>query len=220
MRNTAIRRTLACLATALLAAPGVLPAQEPKTPTQQILLTEIELRMQHYRQTASEVLAVRKQLLMGAPDEATPADGEPELQRQLAKLEAWKDQLRAEITELNRAFRSDQVPAVTVTDRPSGHYLIALNRELKGGANLVINVLIDGNRIRCVNSTKAELVGMAGELRPAAGGAFRVWLKHGEFAETHTWIPTDAGRFRVLESPDRGENQLAVPVPDDRLKLN
>ncbi len=220
MRNATIRSALVCLATVVLANPGALPAQEPQTPAQQLVLTEIDLRMQHYRQTANEVLEVRKQLLLGAPNEVTPADGEPGLRRQLARLEKWKDQLREEIAELSRAFRSDQVPAVATAGRPSGHYLIALKREIKGGRDLVINVRIDGNRIKCVNSTSDELIGMEGELRPAAGGAFRAWMKHGEFAETHTWMPVDAGRYRVMESPDRGENQVAVPVPDDRLKLD
>ncbi len=183
----------------------------------QLLAVEAEERLNHYRATTVELLALRRELTLAKAGESANPQAPAEIVRRIEGLEQWKEQVRRELLEL-----ADQMPPAAVNARnlpaaPRGNYVVILRHSLKGGSDVSLNLAVDDRRLRCVASSRPELVGMTGELTPDDDGGFRVRLKGEGFFESQRWVPADEGSFRVLEFPDRGESQVAIPVLDDRL---
>lgn len=103
---------------------------------------------------------------------------------------------------------------------PQGHYLIVLEFDvgLPAERRIQANFEVSGNQIRCVNSTDRQFIGLAGVLQPQVGGRIVVTLRKDNHVKTQVWERAGEGRWRVLESPDRGETQMAIPVEDGRLE--
>lgn len=94
----------------------------------------------------------------------------------------------------------------TVTD---GNYLVTL--EVDGKPQL-LNLSIQGNKAKCVNSSEARLKAVQGQLQYQADGVFLARLQGGAFRASQFWIFRADGGASIREIPDRGEQQSAVPV--------
>src|SRR5262245_956624 len=101
---------------------------------------------------------------------------------------------------------------------PDGNYLVTL--ELNGKSER-LNLKIQGNRGKCVNSSDPELKGLAAEFQPypRQDGAFVARLRGGKFVATQLWIFRTDAIAAIRETPDRGEIQSAVPVSGDSIDL-
>jgi hypothetical protein len=77
-----------------------------------------------------------------------------------------------------------------------------------------LNVKIQGNRAKCVNSSDATLKGIAGEFtpHPQQNGIFAITFRAPTGNMTQIWIFRSDGAAAIRENPDRGEPQSAVPV--------
>lgn len=100
---------------------------------------------------------------------------------------------------------------------PDGNYLVTL--ELNGKQER-LNVEVDGNRARCVNSSNGSLKNMEGEFRPhpQQKGVFAITFRAQRGAMTQIWIFRPDGAAAIRENPDRGEQQSAVPVEGSSLE--
>jgi hypothetical protein len=189
-------------------------AQEPPI-ERELQRIQLEVRMESFKHTATEVLETRKHLAM-VHEEAE----EKELGRRLERLERWQEQLTREIHELaeviHRGPRDQRRAEVEQRgDRavPQGHYFLELNFEPQGGQRVRTNV-----EIHCVNASDKRFIGMAGKVSPMGDRRIQVQLRNEHHAATQIWEAMDDGHWRVMEIPDRGENQVAVPVRDGRVE--
>ncbi len=69
-----------------------------------------------------------------------------------------------------------------------------------------------------MNSSDPQLIGLAGNLQPEVGGRIVVPTRNEYGIKTQIWERAGEGRWRVLESPGRGEKQVAIPVEDGRIE--
>lgn len=92
---------------------------------------------------------------------------------------------------------------------PDGNYLVTL--ELEGKTQL-LNLSIQGNKAKCVNSSEVKLKTIQGQLHYQADGIFLARLQGGAFRASQIWIFRADGSASIREVPDRGEQQSAVPV--------
>ena len=104
-----------------------------------------------------------------------------------------------------------------LTSVPEGNYLVTL--ELNGKTER-LNVKVQNERAKCVNSSDAALKGMEGVFRrhPQQQGVFIVSFRSPRGAMTQIWIFRPDGAAAIRENPDRGEQQSAVPVSGDSIK--
>jgi hypothetical protein len=218
MKTNLIRPALVFAVLATLFHPQVAAQEHPVE--RELRHIQLEVRLENYKQTAKELVEMRKHLAL-LPDPTREA----ELVRRLEQLERWQDRLSDEIRELAEAVRREprERPSGEDQDRadrsmPQGHYLLELNFEPRGGERIRGNFEITGNQIRCVDSSDKRFIGMAGNLDPKEDGRVVVRMKNDHHAATQIWERADDGRWRVLEIPDRGENQMAVPVKDGRIE--
>lgn len=218
MKTQLIRPTLLiALLTALLQMTA--SAQEPPI-ARELRHIQLEVRMENFRHTAMEVLETRKHLAL-VREEAE----EKELIHQLERLEHWQEQLTREIHELARQDHPEprerrwgEVEERVDRGMPRGHYFLELNFQPQGGERVRTNVEIRGDEIHCVSASDKRFVGMAGTVRPMGDRRIQVQMGNEHHAATQIWELMDDGHWRVLEIPDRGENQVARPVPDDRIE--
>jgi hypothetical protein len=110
---------------------------------------------------------------------------------------------------------------------PDGNYLMTL--ELNGKQERA-NVKVEGNNAKCVNSTDANMKNMEGEFQPvqqkrpdgkivSMPGYFTISFQTPRGYMTQLWILRPDGAAAIRESPDRGEQQSAVPVSGSSLEL-
>jgi hypothetical protein len=109
--------------------------------------------------------------------------------------------------------------AVSVADLksvPDGNYLVTLEG---GGQVQRLNLLIQNNRAKCVNSTDPKLKDIQGQFQLKGNGVFVAMLQAPDFRATQLWIFRADGAAAVREVPDRGEQQNAVPVKGASLEV-
>jgi hypothetical protein len=109
------------------------------------------------------------------------------------------------------SFAATKLDVSQLTAVPDGNYLVTL--ELSGNQER-LNVKVQGNRAKCVNSSGATLKGMTGEFtpHPQQNGIFAVTFRVPTGNMTQIWIFRSDGAAAIRENPDRGEQQSAVPV--------
>jgi len=195
------------------------PAQEPPI-EHELQRIQLEARLENYRHTAEEVLETRKHLALVHDEKDSQT-----LVRQLERLEQWQEQIQREIRELagsiSRRPQSEHRGGVENRPEPAaprGHYLLELNFEPQGGKRVRTNIEIRGREIHCVNASDERLIGMEGSVEAQNGDRFVVRMRNEHHAATQIWERMDEGNWRVLEIPDRGEKQVARPVPDNRIE--
>lgn len=108
--------------------------------------------------------------------------------------------------------------AISVADLksiPDGNYLVTL--ELDGHVQR-LNLLVQGNRAKCVNSTDPKLKSIQGQFQLKGNGVFVSSLQGGEFRASQIWIFRADGAAAIREVPDRGEQQSAVPVKGNSIE--
>jgi len=100
---------------------------------------------------------------------------------------------------------------------PEGNYLVTL--ELNGKQER-LNVKVEGNRAKCVNSTDASFQGIEGQIQSLQKpGVFGVRFRAPTGMMSQIWIFRPDGAAAIRESPDRGEQQSAVPVSGNSIEL-
>ena len=98
---------------------------------------------------------------------------------------------------------------------PDGHFLA--NLEIEGTEQLV-NVRVQNNVARSVNSSDSRFLGLTGQFQLIGNGVFIIGLQGDNYQGTQFWVFKQDGTAEVKEVPDRGEMQLAIPVDDDSLE--
>lgn len=100
---------------------------------------------------------------------------------------------------------------------PDGNYLVTL--ELNGKQER-LNVKVQGNKAKCVNSSDTSLKNMEGEFRPhpQQNGIFVISFRAPTGSMTQIWIFRSDGAAAIRENPDRGEQQSAVPVTGNSIE--
>ena len=114
-------------------------------------------------------------------------------------------------------FAAAKLDVSQLRDVPEGNYLVTL--ELNGKQER-LNVKVDGNKAKCVNSSDPALKNIEGEFRPhpQQGGIFVVTFRTPRGAMTQIWIFRPDGAAAIRENPDRGEQQSAVPVSGNSIE--
>jgi hypothetical protein len=108
--------------------------------------------------------------------------------------------------------------AISVADLktvPDGNYLVTL--ELQGQIER-LNLLVQGNRLKCVNSSDLKLKSVQGQFQFKDNGLFVASLHGGQFDASQIWIFRADGTAAIREVPDRGEQQSAVPVKGNSIE--
>ena len=98
---------------------------------------------------------------------------------------------------------------------PAGNYL--LNLRAIGAEERWVNIEVKNGRGRCVNSSDSKLKGFEGQFEVIGNGVFLVVFRNKEYTATQWWLFRPDGTARVKESPDRGEQQRAIPVADQSI---
>ena len=100
---------------------------------------------------------------------------------------------------------------------PEKNYLVTL--ELNGKQER-LNVKVEGNKAKVINSSDQALKAAEGQFRPhpSQPGVFAVTLQTKQGAMTQIWIFRPDGTAAIRENPDRGEQQSAVPVKGDSVE--
>jgi hypothetical protein len=98
---------------------------------------------------------------------------------------------------------------------PDGNYLVTL--EL-GGQQRRLNIKVQGNKAKCVNSSDPALKDIEGQFEVKGNGAFVGFFHGGTFRATQVWIFRNDGAAAIREVPDRGEQQSALPVDSDSVE--
>jgi hypothetical protein len=98
---------------------------------------------------------------------------------------------------------------------PEGNYLVTL--ELNG-KQVQLNLKVQNDRAKCVNSSVPAYKDLKGQFTSMGKGNFAGRFSGSGFAGTQHWIFRRDGSAAIREVPDRGEQQGAVPVPDDSLE--
>jgi hypothetical protein len=90
-----------------------------------------------------------------------------------------------------------------------------------GDEEPVLTLEVSDGQAVCVSSSIPRFKGLQGEFQPVRNGVFRVFLQNENYRASQIWIFRADGTAAIREVPDRGENQSAVPIPDDKkAKLN
>lgn len=105
---------------------------------------------------------------------------------------------------VNRAISLADLKSV-----PNGNYLVTLEVE---GKVRRLNLQIQGNRAKCVDSSDPKLKSIQGEFQFQENGVFVARLRGGDFGSSQIWIFRGDGAAAIREVPDRGEQQSAVAV--------
>ena len=107
-------------------------------------------------------------------------------------------------------FGATKLDVSQLREVPEGNYLVTL--ELNGKQER-LNVKVEGNKAKCVNSSDASLKNIEGQFQqlqqPGVFGA-RFRTRNGVMSQI--WIFRSDGAAAIRESPDRGEQQSAVPI--------
>jgi hypothetical protein len=114
------------------------------------------------------------------------------------------------------AENSERLDLEELTLVPNGNYLVTL--ELNG-RQVRLNLKVQSNRAQCVNSSVPAYRDLKGQFTSMGKGNFAGRFSGSGFAGTQHWIFRRDGSAAIREVPDRGEQQGAVPVPDDSLEL-
>ena len=101
---------------------------------------------------------------------------------------------------------------VNLKSPPAGHYLVNLE---SGGTERMATIRIDHDSARCINSNDPRLRGLMGKFEPIGNGVFRIVLRNKDYTASQWWLFKPDGAAVVKEVPDRGEQERAVPVPDE-----
>mgnify|MGYP003575045965 FL=1 len=114
-------------------------------------------------------------------------------------------------------FAAAKLDVSQLRDVPEGNYLVTL--ELNGKRER-LNVKVEGNKAKCVNSSDPALKNMEGEFRPhpQQAGIFAITFRAPRGAMTQIWIFRPDGAAAIRENPDRGEQQSAVPVSGNSIE--
>jgi hypothetical protein len=97
---------------------------------------------------------------------------------------------------------------------PAGHY--ALNLQAHGPVRW-LNLRVTNGVATGVKASDAALQGLRGEFQLVGNGVFLISLANPNHRATQFWVFQPDGSALVKEFPDRGEKQVARPVPDDTL---
>ena len=99
---------------------------------------------------------------------------------------------------------------------PEGNYHVTLEVD---GQIQRLNLQVQGNRAKCVNSSDPKLRDIEGEFEPRENGVFLAILRGTDFGASQIWVFRPDGAAAIREVPDRGEHQTAVPTKGGRLEL-
>lgn len=99
---------------------------------------------------------------------------------------------------------------------PDGHFLVNLR---VGEQERLLNIKVGAGVGVCVRSDDSRFKGLRGEFHLIGNGVFVVFFQNDHHRASQYWLFQGDGRAVVREVPDRGEKQLAVPVPDDSLEV-
>lgn len=97
---------------------------------------------------------------------------------------------------------------------PEGHYLLNLQAH---GPERWLNLHVTNGVASCVNASDAALKGLRGDFQLVGNGVFLIFLANQSHRASQFWIFQPDGTAQVKEITDRGEKQVARPVPDDSL---
>lgn len=98
---------------------------------------------------------------------------------------------------------------------PEGNYQVTLEVE---GQIRRMNLQVQGNRAKCVDSSDPKLGDIQGEFEPRENGVFLAFLQGMDFRASQIWVFRPDGSAAIREVPDRGEQQTAVPTKGGRLE--
>lgn len=98
---------------------------------------------------------------------------------------------------------------------PDGHYRVNLEWNNRSS---FINVLVRNGGAEVVAASDSHLQGMRGSFRLLESGRFALALQNDLHRATQVWIFRGDGSAAVREVPDRGEQQMAVPVTDSTIE--
>ena len=110
--------------------------------------------------------------------------------------------------------RTSETNVMELKAVPDGHFRVNLvwNRQER-----LLNVEVNGNRAKCVNSTEDRLKGLEGEFQLIGNGVFLIFFQNEHHRASQFWVFRKDGSATVREVPDRGEKQTAVPVESDSI---
>lgn len=97
---------------------------------------------------------------------------------------------------------------------PAGHYLLNLQAH---SPERWLNLHVTNSVAFGVNASDTALRGLRGEFQHVGNGVFLISLANSNHRATQFWVFQPDGSARVREIPDRGEQQVARPVPDGSL---
>lgn len=174
--------------------------------------TDLEIAVEQYKQISmllfetklSNNFAVNRN-----PDASTT--------NRLKALQAEKDRLQKLIPQLELDLTKESTLALP--DIVNGNYLVNLELSRNGGEDALVNFHVTDGMAEIVASTQKNLIGVTGKLQPTGNGTYRIFLQKGDFASGQHWEPLGNGKFRINETPDRGENQVAIRVEGKTLQL-
>jgi len=101
---------------------------------------------------------------------------------------------------------------------PDGNYLLTVE---VAGKEQRLNLKVQDGKAKCVKASDPSLANVEGyfqkgQLQGAPPNAFLARFRNG--IDSQLWILRADGAFAVRETPDRGEQQSAVPVKGDTLE--
>lgn len=99
---------------------------------------------------------------------------------------------------------------------PSGRYRVNLRVD---GRECRMDVEVRAGDVRCQKHDWDKLAGLGGRFQAIGNGVFLVYLSGPNHRATQFWVFHPDGTASVKEVPDRGEQQLAVPVKGETLDL-
>jgi hypothetical protein len=106
------------------------------------------------------------------------------------------------------------IDVLNLTAVPAGHYLVNLQAH---GPERWLNFKVAGPTAVCVQASDPDLRGLRGTFQTVGNGVFLISFGNAAYHGTQFWVFRSDGTARVAEIPDRGEQQEARPVPDDRV---
>ena len=174
-------------------------------PEEDLARIDYELTLEQYRIVSMKLFEATLHM------ETEPNE---EAERMVVLLHRHKERLRSEIRERGKHLskNASASPVGAPIGIPDGNYVVKLRLSFNGGQDAVANYQIKGGRGRIVAATQSGLINATGEFRPVDGGGFGAFFKNESFGSTQIWKPRDDGSIHILEIPDRGENQIAMPV--------
>jgi hypothetical protein len=118
---------------------------------------------------------------------------------------------------INCCFAASKLDVSQLRSVPDGNYLVTL--ELNGKPERM-NVQIQGDKAKCVNSSDADLKNAEGNFQALQQqrGVFAITFRTPKGNMTQIWIFRPDGAAAIRENPDRGEHQIAIPVSGTSLE--